>query len=126
MTGARIPEAPRRRRARRDALGSRTERTRGKNFRTGTLAQHHGRAARMNHSTNPRNALMPAFWGDPGGGGAELRPLPGDASTRHYIRVHRAGRTAMLMDQPQQAEAPTAGPDATPEVRRALGYNALA
>lgn len=32
----------------------------------------------------------------------------------------------MLMDQPQQAEGPTAGPDATPEARRALGYNALA
>jgi len=80
----------------------------------------------MNHSTNPRNALMTAFLSDAGWGGAELRPLPGDASTRHYIRVHRAGRTAMLMDQPQQAEAPTAGPDATPEVRRALGYNALA
>ena len=32
----------------------------------------------------------------------------------------------MLMDQPQNAEAPTAGPDATPEARRALGYNAMA
>jgi len=80
----------------------------------------------MNHSTNPRSELMTAFLSDAGWGGAELRPLPGDASTRHYIRVHHNGRTAMLMDQPQQAEAPTAGPDATPEARRALGYNALA
>lgn len=32
----------------------------------------------------------------------------------------------MLMDQPQNAEAPNASSDASPEMRRALGYNALA
>ena len=32
----------------------------------------------------------------------------------------------MLMDQPGAAEAPSAPPDATPEDRRVLGYNALA
>jgi hypothetical protein len=61
-----------------------------------------------------------------GWGAAERRPLPGDASTRHYIRLQLKGRTALLMDQPQNAESATAGANATPEERRTLGYNALA
>jgi aminoglycoside/choline kinase family phosphotransferase len=80
----------------------------------------------MNLSTNGRSESMTAFLADAGWGQARLSPLPGDASTRHYVRLHLNGRTAMLMDQPQQAEAPSAGLDATPEARRALGYNALA
>jgi aminoglycoside/choline kinase family phosphotransferase len=75
---------------------------------------------------NSRSQAMTAFLSDSGWGAAERRPLPGDASTRHYIRVHLGARTAMLMDQPGAAEAPTAAPDASPEQRRALGYNALA
>ena len=73
-----------------------------------------------------REEAMTAFLLDAGWGAAVRRPLPGDASTRHYIRLHRGGRTAMLMDQPQSAEAPLAAPDASPEERRTLGYNALA
>ena len=73
-----------------------------------------------------RKDAMAAFLSDSGWGAAELRPLPGDASTRHYIRLHLGTRTAMLMDQPGTAEAPAARADATPEQRRALGYNALA
>jgi aminoglycoside/choline kinase family phosphotransferase len=69
---------------------------------------------------------MAAFLAESGWGAAELNPLPGDASTRRYLRLHLNGRTAMLMDQPQHAEAPTAAADATPETRSALGYNALA
>ena len=57
---------------------------------------------------------------------ATLSPLPGDASTRHYIRLSRNGHRAMLMDQPQGAEQPPCPPDATPEQRRLLGYNAIA
>jgi aminoglycoside/choline kinase family phosphotransferase len=57
---------------------------------------------------------------------AEWHPLPGDASTRRYIRLYRQGRTAMLMDQPQHAEAPTASADASAAERARLGYNALA
>src|SRR6202140_737371 len=75
---------------------------------------------------NSRSHAMTAFLSDSGWGPAERRPLPGDASTRHYIRLHLGARTAMLMDQPGAAEAPAAPPDATPEQRRALGYNALA
>ncbi len=58
--------------------------------------------------------------------GAGIVPRPGDASTRSYARVSLNGRKAMLMDQPQAAEAPTAPANATAEERRALGYNAIA
>src|SRR5258705_2962149 len=75
---------------------------------------------------NSRSQAMIAFLANSGWGAAERRPLPGDASTRHYIRVHLGETTAMLMDQPGAAEAPPAPQGATPEDRRALGYNALA
>jgi aminoglycoside/choline kinase family phosphotransferase len=58
--------------------------------------------------------------------GAAIVPRPGDASTRSYARVALNGRKAMLMDQPQSAETPAAPANATPEQRRALGYNAIA
>jgi aminoglycoside/choline kinase family phosphotransferase len=58
--------------------------------------------------------------------GADIVPRPGDASTRSYARVSLNGRRAMLMDQPQAAEAPAAPANATPDERRALGYNAVA
>jgi aminoglycoside/choline kinase family phosphotransferase len=80
----------------------------------------------MNLVTDSRCDAMAAFLAESGWGAAELKPLPGDASTRRYIRLHLNGRTAMLMDQPQHAEAPTAAADASFETRRALGYNALA
>jgi aminoglycoside/choline kinase family phosphotransferase len=67
-----------------------------------------------------------AFLKSAGWGSAELAPLAGDASTRSYTRLKMNGHSAMLMDQPQQAEAPTAPANATPEERRALGYNAIA
>lgn len=65
--------------------------------------------------------LRAAGWAD-----AERLPLTGDASTRRYIRLKRGDQTALLMDQPQGAEAPTASANATPEERKALGYNAVA
>ncbi len=76
--------------------------------------------------TSAREDAIAGFLSDAGWGSAERHPLPGDASTRRYIRLHLGGRTAMLMDQPRHAESPAASPDATPEQRRALGYNALA
>jgi aminoglycoside/choline kinase family phosphotransferase len=57
---------------------------------------------------------------------AAVVPLPGDASTRRYFRADLGGRKAMVMDQPQAAETPTAPPGAGAEERRALGYNAIA
>ena len=77
----------------------------------------------MNLVTDPRQEAMTVFLAESGWGTAELKPLPGDASTRRYVRLRMGGRTAMLMDQPQNAEAPTAGPDATPEARQARGQN---
>lgn len=65
--------------------------------------------------------LRAAGWGD-----AEIAPLPGDASTRHYARLNHKGRRAILMDQPQATETAVAPPDADEATRRAMGYNAVA
>lgn len=73
-----------------------------------------------------RGKAARAFLKQAGWSNATLTPLPGDASTRHYLRVEQGGRIAMLMDQPQQAETPPCPPDASTEERRALGYNAIA
>lgn len=76
--------------------------------------------------TPERRAAMHDFLQGAGWGAATLSPLPGDASTRRYVRLAHGGRRAMLMDQPQDAETPQCPPDSTPEQRRALGYNAVA
>jgi aminoglycoside/choline kinase family phosphotransferase len=73
-----------------------------------------------------RGAAMDAFLAGAGWGDAVRAPLPGDASTRRYVHLTRNGRSALLMDQPQAAETPAATASATPEERRALGYNAVA
>ena len=73
-----------------------------------------------------RTAEARAFLEDAGWGAGTLAPLPGDASTRRYARVMLNGRRAMLMDQPQSAEEPPCPANASPEERRALGYNAVA
>jgi aminoglycoside/choline kinase family phosphotransferase len=80
----------------------------------------------MNINSNPREEAMRVFLQSSGWGDAARHPLPGDASTRRYIRVIRGGKSAMLMDQQQAAEAPTASPTASAEERRKLGYNAMA
>ncbi len=73
-----------------------------------------------------RAEAMNAFLAAAGWGEAVRTSLPGDASTRRYVRLRIGDRMAMLMDQPQMAETPVAGTQATPEERRALGYNAVA
>ncbi len=74
----------------------------------------------------PREEAKSSFLESAGWGAAAHSPLPGDASTRRYIRLNRNGQSAMLMDQPQNAETPVAPANASPEERRALGYNAMA
>ena len=69
---------------------------------------------------------MKEFLARAGWGNAVVAPLPGDASTRRYLRLTQGDRKALLMDQPQHAESPTAPADASEEARRALGYNAVA
>ncbi|HET9429480.1 MAG TPA: phosphotransferase [Allosphingosinicella sp.] len=49
-------------------------------------------------------AEAPAFLAAHGWDGAEIRPLAGDASFRRYFRVHRHGKTAVLMDAPPEQE----------------------
>lgn len=73
-----------------------------------------------------RQAAMKDFLVRSGWGDATVTPLPGDASTRRYARLSLGERKAMLMDQPQGAEGATAPAEASEEVRRALGYNAVA
>jgi aminoglycoside/choline kinase family phosphotransferase len=73
-----------------------------------------------------RHAEMMDFLRRSGWGDAVVTPLPGDASTRRYARLALGARKAMLMDQPQGAETPTAPPEADEAARRALGYNAVA
>ncbi|HEX3653862.1 MAG TPA: phosphotransferase [Rhizomicrobium sp.] len=77
-------------------------------------------------TNSERQEAMNQFLRSAGWENAVMSPLPGDASTRRYIRLHRGGESAMLMDQPQDAEAPQSPPNATPDQRRALGYNAVA
>ncbi len=73
-----------------------------------------------------RQEQMTDFLARSGWGAAAVAPLPGDASTRRYARLSLNGRTAMLMDQPQGAEAPVAAAGADAQTRQALGYNAVA
>ncbi len=80
----------------------------------------------MSESTSQRDAMRRDFIAAQGWGDAVVTPLPGDASTRTYARLSLKDRKAMLMDQPQAAEAPVAPEGASAEERRALGYNALA
>lgn len=57
---------------------------------------------------------------------AEAHALAGDASTRSYERLTLGGRRALLMNAPPAAESAACPVDASPEERRALGYNAMA
>jgi aminoglycoside/choline kinase family phosphotransferase len=77
-------------------------------------------------TSGEREEAMRDFLARSGWQSAALSPLPGDASTRRYLRAANGSRNAMLMDQPQNAETPASPPEATPEERRALGYNAVA
>jgi aminoglycoside/choline kinase family phosphotransferase len=73
-----------------------------------------------------RDAEARDFLARAGWRGARVEPLEGDASTRRYARIDLNGRKAMLMDQPQSAETPSAPAGASPEERSKLGYNAIA
>lgn len=77
-------------------------------------------------ASSDRAARRAALIADAGWAGAHETPFPGDASSRAYVRLSQGGRTAVLMDAPGAAEAPACPPDADPQARRALGYNARA
>lgn len=68
-----------------------------------------------------REFLARARWG-----AARATPITGDASTRSYERLDLNGRPAILMNAPPAAEGAACPPEASPEERRRLGYNAMA
>ncbi len=73
-----------------------------------------------------REAAKAAFLEANGLGDVSRSPLPQDASTRAYERLVRPnGDTLIFMDQPPALESVPCPPDASPEQRAALGFNAL-
>ena len=74
-----------------------------------------------------RETAKAAFLNAHGLADATRERLPGDASTRLYERLHMPGGGRLIfMDQPPQAETQPCPPEATPDERRVLGYNASA
>jgi aminoglycoside/choline kinase family phosphotransferase len=83
-----------------------------------------GRGGRL---SSDRDALKAGFLAAHGLGPARREKLPGDASTRLYERLHLpSGGRRIFMDQPPSLESQPCPPRATPDERRALGYNAMA
>ncbi len=77
--------------------------------------------------SSEREAQKREFLAAHGWGAAVRAPLAGDASTRIYERLTPAGGPSLIfMDQPPAAESLPCPPDASPEQRLALGYNAHA
>jgi len=76
--------------------------------------------------TGAREDQIQAVLAAAGFAGAVRTPLTGDASTRSYERLHRAGRRAVLMNAPLRAESAPCPPGADPAARARLGYNAQA
>ena len=73
-----------------------------------------------------RAVLIAAFLADAGLADARVEPLPADASTRSYARLHRDGRAPLiLMNAPPVEDSPPCWPAATKAERLAAGYNAM-
>jgi aminoglycoside/choline kinase family phosphotransferase len=74
-----------------------------------------------------RATLTAAFLAQAGLAGARVEPLPADASTRTYARLHRDGRAPLiLMNAPPVEDSAPCGPGASDAERLAAGYNATA
>jgi aminoglycoside/choline kinase family phosphotransferase len=77
--------------------------------------------------SSDREQVKADFLAADGLAAARREPMPGDASTRLYERLHLPGGGRLIfMDQPPSAESQPCPPDATPDQRQALGYNAMA
>ena len=75
--------------------------------------------------SSDRETAKAAFLESAGFGDARRQSLGGDASTRSYERLSRADGTSFIfMDQPPALETAPCPPDATPDQRIALGFNA--
>ncbi|HEY2048577.1 MAG TPA: phosphotransferase, partial [Caulobacteraceae bacterium] len=76
--------------------------------------------------TFEREEARHSFLADHGFADAHRERLPGDASTRAYERLRLpSGSTLIFMDQPPSLETQPCPPEATPQERASLGYNAL-
>ncbi len=73
-----------------------------------------------------REGQIKDFLAKAGWGHAQVKSIPGDASTRRYARIKLNETRAILMDAPKDEELPSEPEGATLEQRKALGYNALA
>lgn len=73
-----------------------------------------------------RISLKTAFLTKAGWADADILPITGDASSRSYQRLARGEARAILMDVPPDPDGSGCPPDATPQERARLGYNAQA
>jgi len=73
-----------------------------------------------------RDQLINEFLNQAGWGSAQRTALTADASTRSYERLTMQARSALLMNAPQDLDAPACHFGATQSEREALGYNACA
>lgn len=80
----------------------------------------------MNDTLTEMQTKRAEFLKSAGWASAKAAPLAGDASTRRYERLLKNGKPAILMIAPPAAETPGCPKDASPDERRALGYNAMA
>ncbi|MEX0645956.1 MAG: phosphotransferase [Parvularculaceae bacterium] len=80
----------------------------------------------MTSLSDMRKAERAEFLSRSGWGAATAKPLAGDASTRSYERLEMGAKRALLMNAPPKAETAACPPEASPDERRRLGYNALA
>ena len=69
--------------------------------RTLTLTGHGAWAPRIARLAAIHRFTAAAGWGD-----ATARPIPGDASSRRYLRLSRGDQRALLMDAPRQPDGP--------------------
>ena len=73
-----------------------------------------------------RDILCTSFINQSAWANAQQIALPGDASSRRYIRLIDGEKKALLMDVPQDSDGGECKEEASPEERKSAGYNACA
>ena len=87
----------------------RRKHARGADFRPRALGRIY-RGGCMNLVTDSRQEAMTVFLADSGWGTAELKPLPGDASTRRYVRLHDGRPDGDADGSAAECRSPDSGP----------------
>lgn len=80
----------------------------------------------MTTTTAPINHTIQSFLKSAGWAQADVYPMAGDASSRHYMRVAQPAKTAMLMVCPNAKDTIICTPDMTEDTRLQHGWNAMA